>query len=103
MFKITKKFECCSGHMLTGLPETHPCSRQHGHNYVITVELSNEFLNSVGFVKDYRELDVIKNWINENMDHKNLNDVFDFNPTAENMAFHLIMKSEKILKVKQEH
>ena len=89
MFKITKKFECCLGHFLEGLPSTHPCSMVHGHNYVITVELSSNKLNSTGFVVDYRELEAIKKWIDGNMDHKMLNSVFLFNPTAENIAKHL--------------
>jgi 6-pyruvoyltetrahydropterin/6-carboxytetrahydropterin synthase len=61
----------------------------HGHNYIIKVELRSGSLNEVGFIKDYRELDNIKKWIDDNMDHKHLNDTFGFNPTAENMAFHL--------------
>ena len=89
MFKITKKFECCSGHFLEGLPSTHPCSMVHGHNYVITVELSSKTLNDVGFVVDYRKLDPIKQWIDGNMDHQFLNSVFLFNPTAENIAKHI--------------
>lgn len=89
MFKITKEFSCCSSHVLGNLPKTHPCSRLHGHNYVIRVELKSETLDETGFVFDYRGLDYIKQWIDETMDHKHLNDVFDFNPTAENLAQHI--------------
>ena len=88
MFKITKEFHFCASHQLEGLPEEHPCSRLHGHNYIVKVELSCEDkdLNEVGFVVDYRELDVIKQWIDINIDHKHLNQYFKFNPTAENMS-----------------
>jgi 6-pyruvoyltetrahydropterin/6-carboxytetrahydropterin synthase len=72
--------------MLNGLPEQHPCSSRHGHNYEIIVELAREELNNVGFVVDYRQLEPIKKFIDEILDHKWLNDVFPFNPTAENMA-----------------
>jgi len=89
MFKITKEFTCCSSHVLNGLPKEHPCATLHGHNYVIRVELISDNLNDVGFVFDYRGLDYIKQWIDETMDHKHLNDVFDFNPTAENMSMHI--------------
>lgn len=89
MYVIRKEFQACCSHQLTGLPEDHPCSRLHGHNYTIIVELRSETLNEVGFIKDYRELDVIKKWIDENMDHQHLNDVFSFNPTAENLAKNL--------------
>lgn len=87
MYKITKEFHCCCSHQLSGLPETHPCSRMHGHNYIIKAELKSDTLNEVGFVKDYRELDPIKKFVDNVMDHQHLNDVFPLdNPTAENMA-----------------
>lgn len=91
MYKITKEFHCCCSHRLSGLPETHPCSRMHGHNYIIKAELKSDTLNPIGFVKDYRELEPIKKFVDEVMDHQHLNDVFPMdnpmdNPTAENMA-----------------
>ena len=89
MYKIRKEFHCSCGHCLVGLPQSHPCSHQHGHNYVITVELTAKRLNSVGFVVDYRELDNVKKYIDDIMDHHNLNDVYPFNPTAELLASHL--------------
>jgi len=86
MYTITKEFHFSASHQLDGLPETHPCSRMHGHNYVLKVELKSKDLNQVGFVKDYRELDEIKQFIDSNLDHRHLNDVFSHNPTAEEMA-----------------
>jgi 6-pyruvoyltetrahydropterin/6-carboxytetrahydropterin synthase len=97
MFKITKEFHCCSSHQLSGLPETHPCSNLHGHNYVIKVELKSEILNEVGFIKDYRELESIKNWIDLYMDHKHLNNTFVFNPTAEKIAKELFYHFQRIV------
>ncbi|MBD8387543.1 6-carboxytetrahydropterin synthase QueD [Dysgonomonas sp. BGC7] len=89
MYKISKQFSFSASHILEGLPEEHPCSRLHGHNYVVTVHLRAEKLNAVGFVKDYRELDNVKQYIDNTLDHRHLNDVFDFNPTAENIAKYL--------------
>lgn len=86
MYTISKEFHCSSSHRLAGLPPEHPCSRMHGHNYIVTVELSTDTLDGVGFVTDYRALDPIKQFVDGVMDHKHLNDVFQFNPTAENMA-----------------
>lgn len=86
MYTITKEFHFSAGHKLEGLAEDHPCSRVHGHNYVVKVELSNVVLNNVGFVLDYRKLDNVKQYIDTVLDHQDLNAVFDFNPTAENMA-----------------
>jgi 6-pyruvoyltetrahydropterin/6-carboxytetrahydropterin synthase len=86
MYVIKKEFHFSAAHKLTGLPSEHPCSRLHGHNYIITVELMANDLNKVGFVKDYRELDPIKEYIDKMLDHRCLNDVWTFNPTAENIA-----------------
>jgi 6-pyruvoyltetrahydropterin/6-carboxytetrahydropterin synthase len=97
MFTIRKEFSCCSSHVLTGLPKEHPCARLHGHNYVIVIELKDSKLNEVGFVYDYRGLDTIKVWIDEIMDHHHLNEVFDFNPTAENIAKYIYDKAKALL------
>lgn len=86
MYKISKQFSFSASHVLQGLPDSHPCSRLHGHNYAITVHLRSAVLNSTGFVKDYRELDFIKQYIDNNLDHRHLNDIFKVNPTAENIA-----------------
>lgn len=96
MFKISKQFAFSASHQLTGLGSDHPCARLHGHNYVVTVHLKSEQLNEVGFVKDYRELSIVKNYIDNLLDHRHLNDVIPGNPTAENIAHHLysIFKKE---------
>lgn len=86
MYKISKTFEFSASHTLDGLPATHPCTRLHGHNYVVKVELESEDLNETGFVVDYRELSVIKEFIDSTLDHKHLNNVLPFNPSAENMS-----------------
>lgn len=89
MYKISKEFAFSASHILDGLPLEHPCARLHGHNYVVIVHLKSSTLNSVGFVKDYRELQSIKEYIDNNLDHRHLNDIFTFNPSAENIAKHL--------------
>jgi 6-pyruvoyltetrahydropterin/6-carboxytetrahydropterin synthase len=101
MYTISKEFHFSASHVLHGLEDGHPCGRLHGHNYVIIVELQSQSLNETGFVKDYRELDPIKKFIDEELDHKHLNDILDpfliegrdrvlplfpGNPSAENMA-----------------
>lgn len=89
MYKISKQFAFSASHILEGLPENHPCSRLHGHNYIITLHLKSAALNAAGFVRDYRELDKIKKYIDDTLDHRHLNDILPFNPTAENMAKYL--------------
>jgi len=85
-YRIKKDFNFSASHQLFGLPDDHPCSRLHGHNYVVSLELSSQKLNEIGFIEDYRNLDSIKRWIDDNLDHRHLNEVFACNPTAENIA-----------------
>lgn len=82
---IAKDFAFSASHQLDGLPPEHQCSRLHGHNYIFRIEITGRVVDP-GFVIDYAELSPIKKWIDDNLDHRHLNDVFDFNPTAENMA-----------------
>ena len=89
MYTISKEFHFSASHQLEGLPKDHPCTKLHGHNYIVIVELKSRNLNELGFVKDYRELSPIKKFIDGALDHKHLNDFLDFNPTAENIAKHL--------------
>lgn len=92
MYKITKEFHFCAAHKIQGLAEGHPCSRLHGHNYIVKVELRKETLDSIGFIKDYGELKPIKEWIDRALDHRYLNEILIINPTAENIAEYLFHK-----------
>ena len=85
---ISKEFHFSASHQLVGLEKNHPCSFLHGHNYVVKIFLKGE-VNKNGFVQDYRELKPIQKWIDENLDHKHLNDVFPFQTSVENMTKHL--------------
>ena len=87
MFTITKEFHFSASHVLDGLREGHQCGRLHGHNYIVTVELSAEALDpATGFVVDYGELAPLKQLIDDRLDHRHLNDVLWTNPTAELLA-----------------
>ncbi|OUD09331.1 6-carboxytetrahydropterin synthase QueD [Marivivens niveibacter] len=88
MFRISKEFHFSASHQLTHLPDDHQCARLHGHNYIVVVELSGAELNSDGFVRDYHELKPLKSYIDDNFDHRHLNDVMEGYSTAENMAKH---------------
>jgi len=87
MFTISKQFTFSASHQLIGLPDDHQCSRLHGHNYVVEVELQAEALNVHGFVRDYGDLKDLKEWLDATFDHRHLNDYFGDTPsTAENLA-----------------
>lgn len=91
-YKIWKEFKFAASHQLEGLPADHQCSRLHGHNYLIEVELESEELDATGFVVDFGELSSIKQYIADVLDHRHLNKIFDFNPTAENMAREMFIR-----------
>lgn len=63
----------------------------HGHNYELIVQLKGEIDPDTGYVYDMKVLsDLIKVYVLNKFDHKNLNldtDEFkDLNPSAENIA-----------------
>jgi 6-pyruvoyltetrahydropterin/6-carboxytetrahydropterin synthase len=89
MFRVTKEFHFSASHQLAGLPEWHPCSRLHGHNYIVQVVLAAETLNQVGFVVNLKELKPLKDFLDEKLDHRHLNDVLDMQTSAENIARYL--------------
>lgn len=82
MYTVTKTFEISAAHKLN-LDYDSPCTNLHGHNWKITVTCKSETLNQNGMVVDFK---YIKNEIKDKLDHKNLNEVLPFNPTAENIA-----------------
>ena len=89
MYIITKQFHFSASHQLYNLPDGHACSKLHGHNYIVEVELQSEELDERGFVIDYGELKPLADYINNALDHRHLNEVLDFQTSAENIAKHL--------------
>lgn len=82
MYYVSKKLEVAGAHQLK-LNYESKCSNLHGHNWWITVHCKSSILNENGMVVDFKH---IKNMVSDKLDHHNLNEVFDFNPTAENIA-----------------
>lgn len=82
MYYIKKTLEISACHRLN-LSYESKCTCMHGHNWEITVYCKSAELNADGMVCDFTH---IKEMIKERCDHKNLNEVFPFNPTAENIA-----------------
>lgn len=84
MYKLKLKHHFDAAHRLK-LDYDSPCKATHGHRWLVEVIITTPALNKNGLVIDFKD---IKSIINE-LDHKNLNDVFEFNPTAENISKHL--------------
>lgn len=82
MYYISKRMVIAGSHHLS-LSYQSKCSNLHGHNWIVTVYCRAPELNSEGMVADFS---LIKQLIHDKLDHQNLNEVFNFNPTAENIA-----------------
>lgn len=82
MYYVKKRLEISGAHRLS-LNYESKCRNLHGHNWVIEIYMKSSTLDANGMVMDFTH---IKKAISEKLDHQNLNDVFDFNPTAENIA-----------------
>ena len=82
MFSISKKFCIAASHHLE-LDYPTPCARPHGHHYEIEVFCRAPKLDANGMVVDFK---LIKERVTDRLDHRNLNEVLPFNPTAENIA-----------------
>lgn len=76
-WEISKTFEFCYGHKVhnqklekhLALTDNCKCKHLHGHEAKIVVNLSGEELNS-GMVTDFNNLNWLKKWIDDNIDHK---------------------------------
>ena len=69
----------------------------HGHNYELIAHITGEIDPETGYVMDMKVLkDLIKDKIEDEFDHKNLNEevpeFIDLIPTAENMAVVIYQK-----------
>ena len=95
MYYVQKTMEIAGCHRLN-LSYPSKCSSLHGHNWIITVFCQSKTLNAEGMVVDFSH---VKNAIQEKLDHKYLNEVVDFNPTAENMAKWICDQIPKCYKV----
>lgn len=82
MYIVRKRIEVSASHQLK-LSYESKCENLHGHNWIIIVYCKSESLNRDGMVVDFAR---IKRIVKDKLDHRNLNDILPFNPTAENIA-----------------
>jgi len=79
--------EFASAHTLRDYPGA--CSRMHGHNWKVELEVVANSLNDTGMVIDFKQMKSAANAICDQLDHRYLNEIEPFteiNPTAENIA-----------------
>lgn len=76
------------------------CSRLHGHNWKVEVEVEATALNDVGMGVDFKIIKRETRALAAELDHRNLNDIPPFdriNPTAENIAAHFYHRLTEVL------
>ena len=86
MWTIDKSFNFEMGHRVWAqkLPHAHlsidtacACKHLHGHSYKIKVFLSGEKLDQSGMVTDFKNLNFVKKFVDEKLDHKFMIDIND--------------------------
>jgi 6-pyruvoyltetrahydropterin/6-carboxytetrahydropterin synthase len=86
---IGKQFSFAASHHLDRLPPGHKCARLHGHTYSVQVLLESEEVDEAGFVADFADLDPLGRYIDTRLDHRDLNEALDIQPSCELLARHL--------------
>lgn len=62
------------------------CEKMHGHTFLVEVYFRVHHLDKAGISIDFTE---IKDYLKDILpDHKVLNDIYDFSPSAEHLARH---------------
>ncbi len=83
---IYKDFTFEAAHKLPLVPDTHKCSKLHGHSFKVRISVEDE-LSDLGWVIDYADIKSACGPVIEVLDHSYLNKVPGLdNPTSENIA-----------------
>ncbi len=91
MYHLKLQHHFDSSHKLC-LDYESPCQRLHGHRWEVVVQIWSKKLNDNGILVDFKDLKAV---INE-LDHQYLNDLVEFNPTAENLSKYLYNKIKQL-------
>lgn len=94
--KIVTDF--ASAHTLRDYPGD--CSRMHGHNWKVEVEVTATKLDDVGMGIDFKVIKNATRDVAKKLDHRYLNDIKPFdeiNPTAENLAAYFYRELSQLL------
>ena len=92
MYRIRQRFDFSAAHQLNQLPDSHPCSCLHGHNYIVEFVMERKELDNRSFVLDYRDLIPQIIQVLAAIEHRNINDCMSEPPTVENIARFLYAK-----------
>lgn len=85
--EIFKEFSIEAAHWLPNVPAGHKCGRLHGHSFHLQLWVSGPVDAHLGWVQDFAEIKAAFKTIEDQIDHRCLNDVSGLeNPTSENLA-----------------
>jgi 6-pyruvoyltetrahydropterin/6-carboxytetrahydropterin synthase len=85
--EIFKQFTIEAAHWLPNVPVGHKCGRMHGHSFQIQVHVRGPVDPHLGWVMDFAEIKAAFASVEEQIDHRCLNEVPGLeNPTSENLA-----------------
>lgn len=93
LYTLKVLVDFAAAHALKGYPG--PCSRLHGHNWKVEVEVSARALDEIGMALDFKTIRKAAKGVIGELDHHYLNDLPPFtqiNPTAENIAAYLFRR-----------
>lgn len=96
LLKVVTEF--ASAHTLRNYPGA--CSRMHGHNWKLELEVVASALDDVGMGIDFKQMKAAANEVGDRLDHRYLNEIEPFteiNPTAENIAAYMYREIAAIL------
>jgi len=86
ILKVREKFQ--AAHFLREYQGK--CEKVHGHTFIVEAQIKITDLDKTGIGIDFTH---IKKRLNEILpDHTHLNEVYDFNPSAENLARHFFFE-----------
>ena len=85
--ELFKQFSIEAAHWLPNVPADHKCRRMHGHSFQIQVHVRGPVDPLLGWVMDFAEIKAAFAPVEDEIDHRCLNDVEGLeNPTSENLA-----------------
>ncbi len=85
--ELTKEFHFEAAHSLPHVPPDHKCARLHGHSFRVEVTVKGPVDPHTGWVMDFADLKAVFEPLEDQLDHRFLNDVPGLeNSTSENIA-----------------
>jgi 6-pyruvoyltetrahydropterin/6-carboxytetrahydropterin synthase len=93
--QLVREYDFEAAHRLPNVPDSHKCSRLHGHSYRVTITIAGQIDPELGWLMDFADMDEVVDPVIAQLDHRYLNEVPGLeNPTSELLAVWLWRKLE---------